>query len=249
MDQSRRRQVRPSTTDTLAGRAYARTREKILKGVYALGAPLSRRQIAEELRMSFAPVSEALQRLEQEGLVESKPRAGTRVRAPSAEDIRQWYVLREALESQAAREFAARAGAEQKTELQRMAAHLDRLYASCALAHPGPEFLYSVHQYHMDFHLRIAETPGCGLLRAAIEREQVLIFNWLFDAAARRSSLPANFHAELAAALANGDPNEADAAMRRHIRFGLESIVESIPAPDSNEWRRSRRSGARAAAK
>src|SRR5690348_12287105 len=116
-----------STTDTLAERAYAEIREKILQGVYALGAPLSRREIAGELGMSFVPVSEALQRLEQEGLVESRPRVGTRVRAPSADDVRQRYILREALESQAAREFAKRAGAREKIELQQMAAHLDQL--------------------------------------------------------------------------------------------------------------------------
>lgn len=249
METQVRRQTRRTAPDTLARRAYEQIRERILRGVYRLGAPLSRRRIARELRMSNLPISEALQRLEQEGLVESKPRVGTRVRAPSAEDIRQRYTLREALESQAARKFVECAGAEQKLELQRMAAHLDQLYSSCAVADPGSDYLYSVHTYHMNFHLRIAESAGCGLLRAAIEREQVLIFNWLFDTAAQRRSLPANFHTLLAAALASGDLEEADAAMRRHIRFGLESVVESIQAPNSNEWRRSRRANARAAAK
>jgi DNA-binding GntR family transcriptional regulator len=239
----------PSTTDSLAERAYAQIREKILQGVYALGAPLSRREIAGEFGMSFVPVSEALQRLEQEGLVESRPRVGTRVRAPSAEDVRQRYILREALESQAAREFAKRAGAREKTELQRMAAHLDQLYNSCATADPGSDFLHSVHVYHMDFHLRIAGASGCGLLRAAIEREQVLIFNWLFDTAAQRRTLPENFHSELAAALASGNPRSADAAMRKHIRFGLESVLESVQPPETDEWRRSRRSNGRVAAR
>ena len=59
--------------------------------------------------MSVLPVSEALRRLEEDGLVESRPRAGTRVRVPSESDVRDLYELREALESQAARLFAERA--------------------------------------------------------------------------------------------------------------------------------------------
>ena len=58
--------------------------------------------------MSFLPVSEALLRLEIEGLLESRPRAGTRVRIPSPEDVQGHYVVREALEVQAA--HAIRAG-------------------------------------------------------------------------------------------------------------------------------------------
>src|SRR5262249_62269850 len=65
-----------------------------------------RRKVAAELGMSFLPVSEALLRLEFEGLLESRPRAGTRVRIPSREDVRGHYVVREALEVQAAMLFA-----------------------------------------------------------------------------------------------------------------------------------------------
>ena len=52
--------------------------------------------------MSFLPVTEALLRLEFEGLLESRPRAGTRVRIPSSQDVEGNYVVRQALETQAA---------------------------------------------------------------------------------------------------------------------------------------------------
>jgi DNA-binding GntR family transcriptional regulator len=240
METQVRRQTRRTAPDTLARRAYEQIRERILRGVYRLGAPLSRRRIARELRMSNLPISEALQRLEQEGLVESKPRVGTRVRAPSAEYTRERYILREALESQAAREFAERAGPEQRIELQRMGAHLDRLYASCAGVKAEQDFLYSVHTYHMNFHLWVAEAGGCHLLRAAIEREQVLIPNWLFDTVAERRTLPPGFHSNLALVLATGSPKEAEAAMWAHIRYDVESVVESIQAPGFDQWRRSK---------
>jgi DNA-binding GntR family transcriptional regulator len=40
--------------------------------------------------MSVIPVSEALQRLEADRLVEIPPRAGTRVRIPSEREVREW---------------------------------------------------------------------------------------------------------------------------------------------------------------
>src|ERR671925_1731674 len=98
-------------TISLAGEAYVILRERILRGELAIGKVISRRKIATELGMSLLPVSEALQRLELEGLLESRPRAGTRVRIPSRSDVEGHYVVREALETQAALLCAERATA------------------------------------------------------------------------------------------------------------------------------------------
>jgi DNA-binding GntR family transcriptional regulator len=221
---------------SLADRAYQSIRDRILRGYYPLGTALSRRQLAKELRMSFLPISQALQHLEIDGLVESKPRVGTRVRVPIREDVLERYGLREALETQAARLCAENADQASRKELMKMGYHLDQLYAS--IAGGDEDFLYSVHTYHMRFHLRVAEIGGNSLLRRAIEREQVLVFNWLFDRAAQQRSLPWRFHAELAAALTGSTVEAADAAMRTHIRYGMDRILEAMQTWHSeNGWR------------
>ena len=165
--------------------------------------------------------------------------SGTRVRIPTAEDIEERYVIREALETQAARLFAERASDEQKQELCQMSKHLDHLYEACASISADADFLFSVHTYHMNLHMRIAELSQCRALRDAIEAQQVLIFNWLYDTAARQLTFPPNFHAELVTALASGDPFQADAAMRQHVRYGLEQIQEQIAGLNakSDGWR------------
>src|SRR5262245_16135781 len=94
---------------SLAGRGYGAIREGILRGQLRPGTPLSRRRLARELGMSVLPVTDALRRLEVDGLVESRARAGTRVRVPCDADIHAVYELREALETQAARLFARKA--------------------------------------------------------------------------------------------------------------------------------------------
>src|SRR3989442_10247696 len=91
---------------SLATEAYAVMRRRIVRGKVGLGQVISRRKLAAELGMSFLPVSMALLRLEFEGLLESRPRAGTRVRIPSREDVLGHYTVREALEMQGARLFA-----------------------------------------------------------------------------------------------------------------------------------------------
>src|ERR1700680_1758728 len=95
-----------SQSSTLAGEAYSIIRERILRGEVAIGQVISRRKVAAGLGMSFLPVSEAFLRREFEGLLESRPRAGTRVRIPTREDVEGHYVVREGLEVQAAKLFA-----------------------------------------------------------------------------------------------------------------------------------------------
>src|SRR6266542_7004479 len=108
-------------TASLAAEAYSVVRQRIARGELVLGQAISRRRLAAELGMSFLPVTEALLRLEFEGLLESRPRAGTRVRIPTKNDVRGHYVVREALEVKAAVLFAEAATASERLELQKLA--------------------------------------------------------------------------------------------------------------------------------
>src|SRR5256714_12039538 len=116
-----------NVTSSLAHEAYRVVRQRILRGELSLGQIISRRKLAAELGMSFLPVSEALLRLEIEGLLESRPRAGTRVRIPTQQDVRGHYVVREALEIQAARLFSEVATPDERAELMKLAARVDAM--------------------------------------------------------------------------------------------------------------------------
>lgn len=229
--------------DSLSNRAYQQIHDAILSGELSIGDVLSRRRLAKRFNMSFLPITEALKRLEAEGLVESRPRIGTRVRIPSEQDIRDSNIIREALESQAARLCAQNITSEGKKQLRMSAHHLDELHKMTAQEPENSRFLFSVHTYHMQFHLRIAELARCPGLSRAIEKEQVLIFNWLYDIAARRRTQPEQFHSTLAEALCSGDPLMADAAMRVHVRYGLDQVLERLANHQNNgdAWRLKRK--------
>src|SRR4029077_8539444 len=114
---------------------------------------ISRRKLAAELGMSFLPVSEALLRLPGEGAVASRPRAGTRVRIPSREDVVGHFTVREALEVQAAMLFAQAATAAERGQLRKLAARVD------AVATQPDRRLYTM--LHHKLHARIAECARC----------------------------------------------------------------------------------------
>jgi DNA-binding GntR family transcriptional regulator len=221
----------------LADRAYLSIREEILRGRLRPGAPLSRRRLARELGMSVVPVADALRRLEEAGLVESRSRAGTRVRVPSATDVRNLYELREALESQSARLFTQRATSSQRRQLRRHAEQVDVLFNRLATSGNDPDFKFVVNSHHVQLHMMIAEHASSQLLRDMIDRSHVLILNWLFDVTGRHTALPAGFHSRLADALVSGDPDKADAAMRGHVRYGLNQISSQIGQLAASEWR------------
>lgn len=216
----------PSASASLGERAYVKLREKILKGEYPLGAAISRRQVAAEFGMSFLPVSEAVKRLEHDGLLESQPRVGTRVRIPTPQDLRDRCIVREALETQSARLFAEAAGPDQRLELRAMAVELDRLMESCGDG-SDRNAVFDAQMFHLSFHMRIAECTGSALLCDTLAHHQVLIFNWLYDIAAGHL-VPPRWHQRLMDGLAGTDPDRAERAMRDHVRFGFEEIQADI---------------------
>lgn len=213
---------------SLAEQAYYTIRDLILRGKLPLGAALSRRRLAAELGMSMLPISEAVQRLEREGLLESKPQVGTRVRIPTEQDVRGRFVIREALEGQAARLFAERASLQQRQELGRIAEQVDALFNRRASGDCDSEFVSAIHSCHFQLHMKIAESTGCAALRQMIEESNVLVLNWLYDLVGQQPVPPPRFHRDLIAILSGDDPGAADAAMRQHVRWGIEETVQSI---------------------
>lgn len=220
--------VQNRTSVSLAREAYLHIRNKILSGNLPIGSPISRRGLARDLNMSVVPVSDALQLLETEGLVESWPRVGTRVKVPTVQDIRGHYVVREALESQAARLFSEKASSVEREQILDMGRHLDQRYEHYGAGKRSDNEAFELHEEHFRFHMRVAECSGHRALCEAIERNQILIFNWLYDTAANRIShipLPIRHHSVLAEALAQRDPAKADAAMRLHVLYGCEDLL------------------------
>ena len=89
-----------------AERVYEHLRRRIRELALPPGAPLRKEEIALELGVSRAPVSEAIARLAEEGLVEVFPQHGSFVAPIRAADVRESLFIRTALETEAMRRLA-----------------------------------------------------------------------------------------------------------------------------------------------
>ena len=205
---------------SLAAEAYGIVRRRIVRGKVRLGQVISRRKLAAELGMSFLPVSMALLRLEFEGLLESRPRAGTRVRIPSREDVLGHYVVREALEMQAARLFATSSTAHERAELKKLAARVD------VLAQQADRIPYVIA--HQKLHRRIAECTRCPALSTTLEQTNALASIWFCVARKPSPDDPKRRHRDLLDVLCAGDAERSAQAMREHIACGLQHTMEVL---------------------
>ncbi|WP_376741596.1 GntR family transcriptional regulator [Amycolatopsis balhimycina] len=75
------------TRPLLRDEAYDRIRQAIVDGTLPSGASLRDGDLADQLGLSKAPVREALRRLAEEGLVDSKPQSYTRVSDVMSRDV------------------------------------------------------------------------------------------------------------------------------------------------------------------
>jgi DNA-binding GntR family transcriptional regulator len=82
----------------LSDRVYEAIKEKIISLEFQPGAQLVEKQLASELGVSKSPIRDAFQRLEQDGLVYSVPFRGCFVSDLTAEEFKEVFQLREALE-------------------------------------------------------------------------------------------------------------------------------------------------------
>ena len=201
---------------SLSSEAYSNVRQRILRGELKLGQVISRRTLASEMGMSFLPVSEALLRLEVEGLLESRPRAGTRVRIPTPQDVEGHFVVREALETQAARLFASTATAEERAELFKLATQLDDM--ATVPENDRAQYL----NRHERLHRKIAEYTRCQALADAIEQTHALASTWMCVGS---GGYQPRRHQMLMEALGGGDPEAAAAAMREHVRSSQQEAL------------------------
>ena len=88
--------------------AYESIKENILSGALAPGTRLIVSKLANQLSFSSIPVREALQRLEAEGLIVSKPNAGALVSEISLREMAEVIAVRRVLEGLAGQEAAKR---------------------------------------------------------------------------------------------------------------------------------------------
>ena len=204
-------------------RVYAVLRRRIRELSLAPGAPLRKEEIALELGVSRAPVSEAISRLAEEGLIDVFPQHGSFVALIRAADVRESLFLRTALEVEAMRRLAPAADA---TVLARLDENIARQTA--ALAAGNLEVFYDLDEaLHAAMFGAIESPRALRLLdasRAPLDRVRRLA---LPESGRPEQTLAE--HRALVEAIRSGDGEYAAAAMRAHLAMVGRAIEAKLP--------------------
>src|SRR5438876_5349659 len=110
----------PMRHRTMAEYALEQLREAIILGELPAGTPLRLDDLARSLGMSISPIREAVRQLEALGLAKHVPHQGAKVLDFDADELRDLFEVRLALES-----LAVRRAAERFTDAERAVARVE----------------------------------------------------------------------------------------------------------------------------
>ena len=191
---------------TATERIFDALRRRIVSGELAPGERLVPAAIAKEFDVSPMPVRDALKVLETHGLAEGRPGLGYRVVHLTPARYEGLRYLRRAVECEAVRLCALRAGTHEVGELEELARRVD------ALKH-GRDDNVELEEKEFAFHRRLAEIVGHPELVGTLDRVLAMIGT----VSPEMPESPESHHEHIVTAIASGDPDEAEAAMRRHL--------------------------------
>jgi DNA-binding GntR family transcriptional regulator len=203
-------------------------RDDIASVRLAPGQRLVEAELVRQLGVSRGPLRQALDRLIAEGLVVSEHHRGVSVRPMTREDLRHLYEVREALEGQAAALAAARS---EDPDVRAACTQRLRELREHGKASGTEGYVEELRQ-HDRFHDTIAEVSGNPFLYDVIHHMRPLLSRAQVRGAlaGRRARASMSEHEGVFVAILAGDVEEAERAMRAHIRASSDAL---LALPDS----------------
>lgn len=192
-------------------------REAIVSLQFKPGMVLDKLAICDRLGVSRSPVSEALGRLQGEGLIEIRPQRGSVVSLVSLAAVREYMFIRQALETEAVRTLAPRvttaliAALDDNLDAQRRAVERDDTMTFYGLDLKFHDLLFDDLQFG-----RVKSVVD--MARVNIDRARRLI------SSPRRTADTVFEHEPIVAALRARDADAAAEAMHIHIEAVMNEV-------------------------
>jgi DNA-binding GntR family transcriptional regulator len=197
---------------------YGALREAIVTTELEPGRQISENELAERLGVSRTPVREAVARLRDDQLVEVVPQLGTFVSRISVEGVDDAQFLREALECAAVRLAAERADPADVAELEALIVRQEH-----ARDGSDPNAFFVLDD---ELHSTLCELSGRPIAWTIVARA-----NGHLNRVRRLSLAHPSYIAEMieehkavVAAVAHGEPDQAETALRHHLRMVLSDL-------------------------
>lgn len=215
--------------NTLRESVYGSLKAIIVTGQLPPGARVTENDLAVKLKVSRTPVREALNRLEQDGLVIGRPRQGYIVTEFDIHMFREAFEIRELLDGYATELATAKITDAEKERLREMVGECERL---AALPDRKSEDMFQELQIGMDIHRTIAEISGnvmlCGILNGILDKCQHYV--WMELLRLDEWKVARDEHFDIVEAICAGNAARAVELTREHIRGSRDNILRLLQA-------------------
>jgi DNA-binding GntR family transcriptional regulator len=202
--------------------AYDSLRRAIWDGQMPPGTHLNEQELVAWLDISRTPIREALRRLEAEGLVQVAPYRGAVVVIPSAEDIREEYTVRAALEGLAAELAVRRMTDLDIGELQVLTQQIESLL--------GQGSIDAFLDINYRFHIRLYTLSGSRRLVSMIDSswQMMNFYRRFYFAQSEAIQVEETFHEMLLAACRQREAEKARQIVQNSCLEAAEFMVKAI---------------------
>ena len=204
-------------------KVYDHIKEKILSGEILPNQRLVEAKIAKEIGTSRTPVREAFHSMQKDGLIESLPRVGYKVKPISEEEVIQICKIREVLETLAAVWAMEKAHPVLVQELGKIISDSEDRIAK--------DDIHSFPDLDAQFHETIARLSGSThimeitqLMRRHMVRHRITSF---YHSDVFRRALDG--HKLIYKAIERRDRDEVERAIRYHLELSLRDILKVAP--------------------
>ena len=214
----------------LVTRCYQHIRQGILERRFLPGQILSPAEIATEVGVSRTPVADALQRLENEGLVEIHPRRGTVVTRVTTRGVQEVADARTMIEVHVAPTAVANATPDDVARLRELLADLERLLAA------GDERLTHAEWFraNAEFHRFIVALAGNEHILKIYDglnldlRLMRVVSGWGLTPLRPKLAVSQVHHRQIVTAIERGDVAQLQDLTRAHILDGTERALATL---------------------
>jgi Transcriptional regulators len=216
--------IQPIIGASLSSEALDMVVAAITSGEFQPGERLSEAELARRLGISRGPLREALGRLEGR-LVTRTPRIGVRVIELSKRNIEDLFYTREALEGMGARLACERISSQEVARLR------DLLNRDRSQPEVQAGEAYAPRSTDDDFHFSIVKAAHCEQIERLLMDQ---IYYQLRIHRRKSSTLPGRAraalieHENIVIALEARDPDQAEKAMRTHLRNARLSAMAAV---------------------
>jgi len=217
-------------SENLDQKAYQIIKEMIENRELLPGQKIPQEKLAAELGISRTPLISALKFLENEKLVETKPRRGFYVRLFSLNELVSIFEIREVLEG-----LSARRAAQSITDSQ--AAKLKKIFQPFLKNGDIVDF-QAYSRADRKFHNFIAEISSREFLSSILQTFNIISLAYLYpsrEGLVRTPNETIKEHLQIVESICSHDPDLAEQNMRYHLQNTIAKLIQDIASDKSHE--------------